>query len=126
MDWTERYRQYDERLFKALEPYMNDPASLESKFGQVLLHEPTKWGQIRETLEQFVGLGWDRRKLYEVTRYVQFNNDLPEEKEEYLAEIMRNLTGDCLFERIIRLSNEPQGEEEFSRYFTTLHWGWDV
>ena len=121
-----RYKQYDEQLFKVLKPYMADPTSLESKFCQVLLQEPTEWLQIREILERFVKLGWDRRKLYEVTRYVQFNNELPEEKEEFLAEIMRNLIGDCMFERIIRLPNEPHEEEEFGGYFTNIRWGWEA
>jgi hypothetical protein len=121
----EKHRIYDEQLFKALKPHIETPNTLESTFHHVLIHEFADWNQVTQILEQFVKLGWDRRKLYEVTRYVQFNDELSEDQHDLVGEILGNLTGYCMFDRIIRLSNEPQGDEEFSGYFSRIEWGWE-
>lgn len=124
-NYYERNKCYDEQLFARLKPIVEEPDSLENKFCQRLVSNSMDWEQVKSFLDEFNGLGFDRKKLYELTRYVQFNNELVEEREEYLAEIMRNLSGYCLFERIIRLSNEPQDPDKFGEYFERISWGWD-
>lgn len=121
----ERNKRYDEQLFACLKPLVEKPASLENKFCQRLLSNSMDWEQVKSFLNEFNELSFDRKKLYELTRYVQFNNELDEEREEYLAEIMRNLSGYCMFERIIRLRNEPQELDKFGEYFERIRWGWE-
>ncbi|GAB4054511.1 hypothetical protein [Spirosoma litoris] len=126
-NFYERNKRYDEQLFARLKPLVEKPDSLENKFCQRLLSDSMDWDweQVKSFLNEFIKSGFYRKDLYELTRYVQFNNELAEEREEYLAEIMGNLTGYCMFERIIRLNNEPQEPDEFREYFERIRWGWE-
>lgn len=121
----ERIKRYDEQLFARLKPLVGKPDSLENKLYQQLLNDTMDWELVPSVLNEFVKFDFGRKELYELIRYVRFNNKLPEDREEYLTEIMRNLTGDCMFEHIIYLNNEPQEPVEFRQYFERIRWGWE-
>lgn len=104
-----------------IEQLLLEPNSPESLLKTTLLANPTRQ-KLEEVIRYLASQGWTRRRLYDVCRYINLNQDLLEEEHDAIGNFLSELIGFTNTTNIVRLPGEPENREEFLEYVYSDWW----
>ncbi|MVM37271.1 hypothetical protein GO730_05850 [Spirosoma sp. HMF3257] len=99
-----------------------NPDSLESLLKKTLLSKSLTREELEQTITNLGYQGWNRKRIYDVCRYINFDEELLEQEHDILGDFCNELMGNCSTANMIKLPGEPEDREEFLDYVYSDWW----
>lgn len=100
---------------------MSEENSDESYFRKRML-ENLSSSEERALMLELANKGWNRRKFFDISLYINFNEKLKEEEYDIFGGFIDTLTGHCNGACILHLPNDPENSDEFVKYVLSNAW----